>query len=98
MPGNESHIADVRLVRVLLPATLLREVDQLVLSGRGGYESRHEFFAEAIQNQVLEVKHGATDDGQLLLARDLGQKPAPPAAVRATRSGTWNARASSPEP
>ena len=86
MPGNESHIADVRLVRVLLPASLLREVDQLVLSGRGGYESRHEFFAEAIQNQVLEVKHGATDDGQLLLARDLGQKPAPPAAVRATRS------------
>lgn len=64
---------DMRLARVLLPAALLRDVDELVLSGRGGYETRQEFFQEAIQNHVLEVKHGSGDGGQLLLDSDLGR-------------------------
>lgn len=63
--------SDVRLARILLPAALLREVDQLVLSGRGGYATRQEFFLEAIQNHVMEVKHGPAVGGQLLLDADL---------------------------
>lgn len=95
MPAFGRNTSDVRLARVLLPASLLREVDQLVLSGHGGYESRQEFFAEAIENHVLEVKHGATDEGQLLLARDLVQDPpAEPRRVPVTGNGSPTAEVS----
>lgn len=55
---------DLRLVRILAPSSLLREVDGLVLQGRGGYETRQEFFLDAIENQVLEVKYGSVESGQ----------------------------------
>ena len=55
---------DLRLARMLLPASLLRELDELVLEGRGGYDTRQEFILEAIQNQILEVKYGAAENGQ----------------------------------
>jgi hypothetical protein len=48
----------MRLVRVLVSVTLLREVDEIVLNGLASYETRQEFINDAIQNQVLEVKHG----------------------------------------
>lgn len=66
-PPNSSN--DLRLIRVLLPAPLMREVDEVVLSGRGGYGSRQEFLFDAVQNQLLEVKHGPTDAGQLHIDR-----------------------------
>ena len=84
---------------MLLPASLVREVDQLVLSGQGAYESRQEFFSEAIQNHLLEVKHGATDAGQLLLARDLGGPPQTPVELAARHEdGQSRATPTSPEP
>lgn len=99
MSSFEANTTDVRLVRVLLPASLIREVDQLVLSGQGGYDSRQEFFAEAIQNQVVEVKHGATDEGQLLLARDLGpHSPVPQRRALVNGSGTRVSRTTPPDP
>jgi len=73
MSNTSDKGGDMRLARILLPAALLRDVDELVLSGRGGYETRQEFFQEAIQNHVLEVKHGSERSGQLLLDADLGQ-------------------------
>ena len=62
---------DVRLARILLPASILRDVDEIVLAGRGGYRTRQEFFSDAIQNLVLEVRYGVGDDGQLALSSDL---------------------------
>src|SRR3954470_8761881 len=83
MTTDISEQSDARLARIVLPVQLLREVDQLVLSGRGGYGSRQEFFLEAIQNHVLEVKHGSTESGQLLLSRGLDELPARSAVVPA---------------
>jgi hypothetical protein len=49
---------------------LLREVDGLLLQGRGGYETRQEFFLDAIENQILEVKYGGAENGQRRLPVD----------------------------
>jgi hypothetical protein len=43
-----------RLVRLPLPAKLVRKVDELILRGVGGYDTRFEFMQEAIENAVLE--------------------------------------------
>lgn len=71
MTDHSATTNDLRLIRVLLPASLMREVDELVLSGRGGYGSRQEFLFDAVQNQLLEVKHGPTEAGQLHIDRNL---------------------------
>ena len=74
-PSQNSHksesSADARLARILLPVAILREVDEIVLAGTGGFRTRQEFFAEAIQNLILEVKHGMTPDGQLVISSNL---------------------------
>lgn len=61
---------DRRLVRVLTPAPLLREVDALVRQGLGGYESRQEFFLDAVENHLLEVKYGSNTEGARRLPTD----------------------------
>ncbi len=86
MAADVHDVSDARLARIALPARLLREVDQLVLSGHGGYGSRQEFFLEAIQNHVLEVKHGSAEEGQLLLSRDLDERPDSISSVTPTPS------------
>jgi hypothetical protein len=53
-----------------LPASILRDVDEIVLTGRGGYRTRQEFFSDAIQNLILEVRYGLSDGGQLALSSD----------------------------
>ncbi len=59
-PPNE----DLRLVRILAPAALLREVDGLVRQGRAGYQTRQEFFLDAVENHLLEVKYGGAEGVQ----------------------------------
>lgn len=72
---------DVRLVRILAPSALLREVDSLVRQKRGGYESRQEFFLDAVENQILEVKYGAVSaNGQRQLPVDGESDAATPAS------------------
>jgi hypothetical protein len=88
MIDKSKQSSDMRLARVLLPAALLREVDELVLSGRGGYETRQEFFHEAIQNHVLEVKHGTGEGRQLQLDPDLVSPPGPSEHALAALNGT----------
>src|SRR5690349_14166270 len=85
--------SELRLVRVLLPTQLLRDVDQIVLSGRGDYESRQEFFAEAVQNHVLEVLHGTSDSGQLVLSRDIVEDTPHPIRSQGNVLGDSRARA-----
>jgi len=75
MPNTRND--DLRLVRMLLPAPLLREVDELVLSGRGGYGSRQEFLFDAVQNHALEVKHGPSKEDQIDIDRDFDAFEAP---------------------
>jgi hypothetical protein len=83
--------SELRLVRVLLRTQLLRDVDQIVLSGRGDYESRQEFFTEAIQNHVLEVLHGMAESGQLLLSRGVVEET--PRPIRSQGKVLENRRA-----
>lgn len=60
---------------MLLPAALLREVDELVLQGRGGYQTRQEFILDAVQNQVLEVKYGAAENKQRPAVPEVDETP-----------------------
>src|SRR5690349_2144082 len=93
MVAIQGDNSEVRLVRVLLPTQLLRDVDQIVISGRGDYDSRQDFFAEAIQNHVLEVLHGSTDSGQLLLSRDVLEKSPHPIRAQGNHRDADGAKA-----
>lgn len=48
---------DVRIVRVPLPLDLIRRMDKLIVSGKGGYGTRGEFIREAIEAMVLECTY-----------------------------------------
>src|SRR5512132_1352427 len=84
--SNSPPSDDVRLVRLPVPARLLREIDDLVLSGRGGYETRGELMLDALQNHVLEVKYGAAEGGQRPLLSE--SEPKPPAPTRTSTNGS----------
>jgi hypothetical protein len=45
-----------RIVRTPLPVGLIREMDELILGGQGGFETRTEFILEAIRNLVTELR------------------------------------------
>jgi hypothetical protein len=92
---NSSKRDDLRLARMLLPAALLREIDELVLEGRGGYETRPEFILDAIQNHVLEVKYGVAEKGRGSL---LPETDAPAAPERHSRRQADNASPNKREP
>lgn len=62
-----------------------------MISGRGGYATRQEFFLEAVQNHVLEVKHGTSEGSQLLLDAERDDQP-----IRAEDSTSRNGNALSP--
>jgi len=49
--------ADERIVRVPLPVSLIRRMDQLLLKGTGGYQTRAEFIREAVEAMVLELSY-----------------------------------------
>jgi hypothetical protein len=68
---------ELRLARMLFPGSLLREVDELVLAGRGGYQTRQEFILDAVQNHVLEVKYGEARNGQRPLLSETAEVPPP---------------------
>jgi hypothetical protein len=88
---------DLRLVRILAPGALLREVDGLVRQGRGGYQTRQEFFLDAIENQILEVKYSGAENGQRRPPVDqlpLSESPEPTDAADADEDQT----AEPPEP
>ena len=57
----------LRPVKFLLPASVVRAMDQAILRRAGGYADRHELARDAIEAHVLELLHGAdssydTDD------------------------------------
>lgn len=46
---------DERIIRIALPVHLLREMDAVVTSRIGGYETRAEFVLDAIRERILEI-------------------------------------------
>ena len=50
--------APQRVVRVPLPVSLIRRMDELLVSGKGGYGTRAEFIEHAVEAMALETEHG----------------------------------------
>jgi len=48
---------DQRVVKLLLPLSLIRQMDRLLLDGVGGFTTRNEFVREAIESYMLELTH-----------------------------------------
>lgn len=55
-PYRESP-RDHRVVKLLLPVPLIRQLDHLLLDGIGGFTTRNEFVREAIESYMLELTH-----------------------------------------
>lgn len=54
--------ADQRIMRIPIPVPLIREMDSVILKGIGGYSTRAEFIVDAIQERILELSAGGSDD------------------------------------
>src|SRR5581483_383899 len=48
---------DQRVVKLLLPLQLIRQMDHLLLDGVGGFTTRNEFVREAIESYMLDLTH-----------------------------------------
>jgi hypothetical protein len=51
------ELKDQRVVKLLLPLQLIRQMDHLLLDGIGGFTTRNEFVREAIESYMLELTH-----------------------------------------
>jgi hypothetical protein len=49
-------LSEARIVRIPLPVDLIRQMDALILGGRGGFENRAEFITDAIRERILEFE------------------------------------------
>jgi len=45
-----------RFVSVSIPEELIKEIDKILASHKGGYESRPEFIKEAVRKRLEEIK------------------------------------------
>src|SRR6266545_7811265 len=52
-----NELRDQRVVKLLLPLPLIRQMDHLLLDGIGGFTTRNEFVREAIESYMLELIH-----------------------------------------
>jgi hypothetical protein len=101
---------DERIVRVPLPVPLIRRMDELVLKGTGGYQTRAEFIREAVEAMVLELSyepapeeprpHAATllANAPPAAAGPPGAQPAPAEPLRAPALNLEETRLGSPPP
>lgn len=51
-----------RIMRIALPVPLIREMDAVIVKGLGGFTTRGEFIVDAIQERLLELTVGGTED------------------------------------
>ncbi len=51
-----------RIMRIPLPVQLIREMDNVIISGAGGYSTRAEFIVDAIQERILELTIEGVED------------------------------------
>lgn len=52
----------LRIMRLALPVELIRQMDELILAGTGGYRTRAEFIVDAIQERVVELSISEEED------------------------------------
>lgn len=53
---------DQRIMRIALPVHLIRQMDEVILAGIGGYSTRAEFIVDAISERVLELTISDVED------------------------------------
>lgn len=84
---------EYRLIRVPLPVNIVLEVDDIVASGRGGYETRAHFIREAVEALAAEVKYGLAEPGigNPLEGADAGSVATRELALRGNSSRTATA-------
>lgn len=52
-----NELRDQRVVKLLLPLPLIRQMDRVLLEGVGGFTTRNEFVREAIESYMLDLTH-----------------------------------------
>jgi hypothetical protein len=52
----ERHTEE-RIVKIPLPVALIRQIDEAIVSGLGGYSTRTEFFREAAEGLLIELRY-----------------------------------------
>ena len=72
-------------MRIVMPVGLVREIDAVILSGRGGYQTRAEFIVDAIQERLSELAGELIDAGRPTVSDHL---PAQVPVERGPRSPT----------
>lgn len=89
---NES---EQRIMRIALPVPLIREMDAVVINGLGGYRTRAEFIVDAIQERILELTIGGTEDAgpppvaaAVSLATSIAPEVISPSTTRPATSAT----------
>jgi hypothetical protein len=68
-----------RMMRIVLPVSLIREMDSVIVQGLGGYATRGEFIKDAIQERVLELTIGEVEEAG----------PPPAAVTAASQAAAW---------
>ena len=64
-------------MRIPLPVPLIREMDDVIISGAGGYSTRAEFILDAIQERILELTIEGVEDAGPPPVHQHGASPAP---------------------
>lgn len=60
--GYIPHNTHLRVMRVPFPIDLIRQMDELILAGTGGYATRAEFIIDAIQERIVELSISEEED------------------------------------
>jgi hypothetical protein len=55
MAMNHPDRSDARVMRIVVPVGLIRDMDALIVRGDAGYETRAEFIVDAIQERLIEL-------------------------------------------
>jgi hypothetical protein len=82
-------MSEERIVKTLLPVTLIRRIDRAVIERRGGFETRTEFIREACENLLLELHHEEAP------AEPTARPPSVPAVATTYRSSDQSSPARS---
>lgn len=93
MVAATSSDENLRPVKFLLPASVVRAMDQAILQRQGGYADRHELARDAIEAHVIELlygadSHDATDDSRLGGGAVLSPQPSPEVSAQLSVADT----------
>ncbi|MGO4534389.1 ribbon-helix-helix domain-containing protein [Leifsonia sp. 2MCAF36] len=70
--------AGSRIVKIPLPVALIRDMDEKINAGLGGFRTRAELVQEAVENLLNELVHPAAPDS---LAEPVRSEPLPPSRL-----------------